>query len=77
MKRTVRDALGEMKTQNGVSLVDLGRDQPVMLAFLRHFGCIFCMEAMRDIAEHRAEIEGRHVKICLCLLYTSPSPRDS
>lgn len=65
MKRTVRDALGEMKTQNGVSLLELGKDQPVMLAFLRHFGCIFCMEAMRDIAERRAEIEGRNVKICL------------
>lgn len=65
MEQAERSMLEEMKTQKGISLLELGKDQPVMLAFLRHFGCIFCMEAMRDIAERREEIEGRNVKICL------------
>ena len=65
MEQSVGKVLGDMRTQRGVSLYDLGKDQPVMLAFLRHFGCIFCMEAMKDIAEQRSEIEGRNVKICL------------
>lgn len=65
MKASIGEALKEMKTQHGVALAELSEEQPVMLVFLRHFGCIFCMEAMKDIAERRSIIEGRGVKICL------------
>ena len=64
MREIVQDALSQMKTQKGESLADLVLDQPVLLVFLRHFGCIFCMEAMRDIAENKSVIESRGVKIC-------------
>ena len=65
MDTSLQDALSFMKNQHGVSLEELNRDQPIMLVFLRHFGCIFCMEAMKDIAEQRATIEAKGVKIVL------------
>ncbi len=49
--------LDQMLTDNGRSVLDLSRDKPVMIVFLRHFGCIFCREAMKDIAQRRRQIE--------------------
>lgn len=46
-----------MKTQNGVNLLSLSFEKPVLLVFLRHFGCVFCKEAMEDLRELRPEIE--------------------
>ncbi|NND04917.1 MAG: redoxin domain-containing protein [Saprospiraceae bacterium] len=47
----------QITTDNGTSVLDLSYDGPVMLVFLRHFGCIFCREAMKDIAVKRKQIE--------------------
>ncbi|MEO8028220.1 MAG: SelL-related redox protein [Bryobacteraceae bacterium] len=44
------------KSQFGVSLVEMSQESPVMLVFLRHFGCTFCREALADLAEQRKEI---------------------
>jgi len=38
-------------TNTHESLEKLSHQQPVMLVFLRHFGCIFCREALDDISE--------------------------
>jgi hypothetical protein len=35
----------------------------VMLVFLRHFGCTFCREAMRDIAAQKNQIEDKGTRI--------------
>ena len=43
--------LGEMVTQTGVSVFDLSSKQPTVLMFLRHFGCVFCKEALADISQ--------------------------
>ena len=65
MTPSIKEALNEMTTQKGELLAELTKERPVLIVFLRHFGCIFCMEAMRDIAEKRKEIESANVKICL------------
>lgn len=39
------------------SLRDISFEQPVMLVFLRHFGCTFCREALADISKRRGDIE--------------------
>ena len=52
-------------TNEGASIASLSSENPVLLVFLRHFGCIFCMEAMSDIAQHREEIESKNVRIVL------------
>ena len=64
MEQEILDALPTMITLDGKNLQAITHLQPVMIVFLRHFGCLFCMEAMKDIAERRAEIEARNVKIC-------------
>jgi len=38
-------------------LGDLWADQPVVLVFLRHFGCIHCREHASQLGEHYAEIQ--------------------
>ncbi len=53
----------DMKTTNGELIADLSHEKPVMLVFLRHFGCIFCREALKDLSQKRAELEAQGVKL--------------
>jgi hypothetical protein len=55
--------LEEMMTNEGASVHELSFQSPVMLVFLRHFGCVFCKEALHDIAQRRASIEQGGIKI--------------
>lgn len=57
------ELLGEMLMNNGQKVADLQLAHPVMLVFLRHFGCSFCREAMAEIAQKRAELESGGKKI--------------
>ncbi len=47
----------QMIANNGENVLEMSQKQPVMLIFLRHFGCTFCREALSDIAKKRQEIE--------------------
>lgn len=54
----------EMIAQNsGRSLSLLSEESPVLLVFLRQFGCSFCREAMSDIAKRRKHLEKNGVRI--------------
>lgn len=55
--------LKETITHEGVSLYDLSSDKTVLLVFLRHFGCVFCKEAMKDLSKKRTELERRGVEL--------------
>lgn len=56
----------EMLLQDsGESLAQLADQQPVLLVFLRHFGCSFCREAIHDIARRRQHFEAQGVRIVL------------
>jgi peroxiredoxin len=46
-----KDILEAIFTNEGADLHSLANDKPVLLVFLRHFGCTFCREAMSDIAK--------------------------
>lgn len=52
MKLTIDD-LDRIKTNQGQSLLELSQIKPVLLVFLRHLGCTFCREALKDISEHQ------------------------
>ncbi|MEM1321068.1 MAG: peroxiredoxin-like family protein [Bacteroidota bacterium] len=52
-----------MMTNHGIRLKDLSDQKPVMLVFLRHFGCVFCKEAMADLAEQRNAFETKGVEM--------------
>ena len=58
-----KEWLNEMVTNNGDSVLNLTFENPVLLVFLRHFGCIFCKEALVDISKNRSKIETGGLKI--------------
>jgi peroxiredoxin len=55
--------LNKYKTQKGQSLGDLAQEGPVLLVFLRHFGCTFCREAVAELGEIRTEIEAKGTRL--------------
>jgi len=57
----------------GETLASLSNQQPVLLVFLRHFGCSFCREAIDDIAKRRKSIESQGVRIVM--VHMAPSPQ--
>jgi len=52
-------------TQNGDSLLKLSHKGPVLLTFLRHFGCIFCREALHDLADRKEKILQANITLVL------------
>ncbi|MEZ4958887.1 MAG: peroxiredoxin-like family protein [Saprospiraceae bacterium] len=63
MIETDLDVLEEMVTNSGDSLKALSFQSPVLLMFLRHFGCVFCKEALADIADKRKSFEKSGIHI--------------
>jgi hypothetical protein len=49
-------------TDQGESVLALSRKKPVLLVFLRQFGCPFCREAMTDLSEQRRTIEAQGIE---------------
>ena len=64
-------ALSTMRTNRGKTLAELSDDQPVLVVFLRHFGCTFCREALADLASKRQQIEETGVAIALVHMGTA------
>ncbi|MEM1217075.1 MAG: SelL-related redox protein, partial [Bacteroidota bacterium] len=52
-----QELLASMRTNTENDLWQMSFQHPVLLIFLRHFGCTFCREALSDIAKSRASIE--------------------
>lgn len=46
-----REYLNGIIVHENKSLLEISENQPVLLVFLRHFGCIFCRQALKDIGE--------------------------
>jgi len=55
--------LNEIITNKGNDLDSLSRSNPVILVFLRHFGCIFCKEAINDLADRKLELAYKKIKL--------------
>jgi len=58
----VVQALASVHTESGASLLELAEASPVLLIFLRHFGCSFCRQAISDIADLKDELAKRGVR---------------
>lgn len=54
---SLSEAIEGVKDQHGESLEQISMVNPVMVVFLRHFGCTFCREALSDLGRLRPEIE--------------------
>src|SRR5690606_27900456 len=67
---SVHDTLRAYTTHQGVNLAELTFSTPVLIVFLRHFGCSFCRQALSDLAKQRSDIE--NLKTALCFVHMSP-----
>lgn len=59
------ELLHEMFSQRGATLAQLSYRRPILLVFLRHSGCVFCREALDDLANSRGSIEGEGAEIAV------------
>ena len=59
------EILDEMFTNHGKTVMELSSQSPVLLVFLRHFGCVFCKEAMDDLAARREEFQKSGIQLVL------------
>jgi hypothetical protein len=58
----VSQVLASIHTESGASLLELAEASPVLLVFLRHFGCSFCRQAISDVADLQDELKRRGVR---------------
>lgn len=56
MTRVDNDVISSMTTQTGQNVLELSENKPIMLIFLRHFGCQFCRQAMSELSKKRKEL---------------------
>jgi hypothetical protein len=61
-REEVAAALGAVTTEAGANLLALAESSPVLLIFLRHFGCTFCRQTISDISGLRSEMQERAVR---------------
>jgi peroxiredoxin len=64
------DYLFNFQDQNGNDLATLIEKQPTLFVFLRQFGCNFCREAVRDLAQQKSIIEKRGTRIVVIHMST-------
>ena len=57
--------LAFIRTNKGNDLLELSKRGPVLLAFLRHFGCMFCRESLVEISKKRKNIESKGITVVL------------
>jgi peroxiredoxin len=53
----------QMIANTGETLSVMSHEKPIMLVFLRHFGCTFCREALADISKRKNDIEATGTRI--------------
>lgn len=59
------DAIALFPSHDGRTLMELSNERPLMVVFLRHFGCSFCREALSDLRQVRSKIEELNFSIAL------------
>jgi len=55
--------LERTRTESGRTLLELVEERPVLLVFLRHFGCAFCRQAIDDVSQVRGKLAERGVQV--------------
>jgi len=53
------------QTSRQRTILEASEQSPVMMVFLRHFGCTFCREALYDISNKIKEIESKGTNVIL------------
>ncbi len=55
--------LFDINTNKGNNIGLMSREIPLLLVFLRHFGCAFCRKSMLDLSKKRNSYEKKGVKL--------------
>jgi hypothetical protein len=63
-------------SQHGENIDALSQSRPVLLVFLRHFGCTFCREAVCEIEKLRPDIESRGAQLAFVHLSTEERAQE-
>jgi hypothetical protein len=58
----VARVFASIETESGTTLLALTEASPVLMVFLRQFGCSFCRHAIGQIADLRGELQARGVR---------------
>jgi hypothetical protein len=58
----IASAFGDVRAESGRTLLELSHAGPVLLVFLRHFGCSFCRQALDDVSKVQGELTNRGVR---------------
>jgi hypothetical protein len=58
----VAAVLRDYRTETGRTLLELLDESPLLLIFLRHFGCSFCRQTLDDVSKIRDLIEAKDVR---------------
>lgn len=61
--QAIKNNLKRMRTNNGENVGEISEQQPIMLIFLRHFGCTFCREALSELSWKRKTIEEKGARL--------------
>jgi hypothetical protein len=61
-QEALADALQAFRTESGRTLQELAEESPVLLIFLRHFGCSFCREALDQVSGIQEQLQARGVR---------------
>jgi hypothetical protein len=59
----VSEAMERAYTQDGGTLAEASFESPLLLVFVRHFGCTFCREALAELNQKRGDIERQGVRL--------------
>ncbi len=54
--------LGQYRTETGQTLLALSDASPILLIFLRHFGCSFCRQTLDQVSRIRTHLQERGVR---------------
>ena len=65
-------SIKRLVTVDNVNIYDVSFQNRVMVIFLRHFGCIFCKEALFDIAKKKRSLEEKGIRV----VFVHMAPRE-
>jgi len=65
------------KSLSGRSMTEMSWRQPTLVVFLRHFGCTFCREALKVLADQRSSIESLGLSIAIVHMSNEQEGRNT
>ncbi|MGJ8636704.1 MAG: SelL-related redox protein [Phycisphaerales bacterium] len=74
--RTVNWAIEHARDQHGITIFDRSVSNPVLVVFLRHLGCTFCLQTLQDLQSSLPELRMQDVEPVIVHMSDDQSARD-